>query len=143
MICDSYHAELHALRLALRALAEDGRIAVPRGAEIQILTDSQSAIRALAAGPWRQRSRLPQQVWSGLCKVSEVHDAHVTLVYVPGHADIAGNEEADEEAKEAARAAQGTPGGDPTPVPHGLARTVVRAHGRRDMWQTVRKERAT
>ena len=39
-MCDSYHAELHALRHALRALTEDGGIAVPRGAEIQLLTDS-------------------------------------------------------------------------------------------------------
>ena len=111
-------------KLALQKLAaEDCDIAVPQKAEIQMLTDSQSAIRALEAGPWRQQSRLAQQVWQELRRTSNRYQAHVTIVYVPGHADIEGNEVADVEAKDAAVAARDEPGGDPTPVPYPLART--------------------
>jgi ribonuclease HI len=141
-VCDSYRAELHALRHALTTLADGDadKIAVPRGAEIQMLTDSQSAIRALEGGPWRQRHGLGQQIWRELCRVCDRHDAHVTIVYIPGHADIAGNESADDEAREAARAARAAPGGDPTPIPYPLARTLVRAHGRRQAWAAVEKD---
>ena len=37
----------HALLHALRSMVSDDSIHVPNGAEVQILTDSQSAIRAL------------------------------------------------------------------------------------------------
>ena len=140
-VCDSFRAELHALRHALRTLATDeGAIAVPPGAEIQLLTDSQSGLRALEAGPWRQRSTLGQQVWQELCRASDRHGAHATLAYIPGHADIAGNEAADEEAKEAAKAARASPGGDSTPVPFQLARTVLREQGRNKMWAAVERD---
>ncbi len=50
--CTSYLAEMHAIQHALEAIAEeDSTFAVPRGGEIQVLTDSQSAIRRLERGP--------------------------------------------------------------------------------------------
>ncbi len=125
-----------AIRLILRELLEKGgetaadRIAVPRGAEIRIATDSQSAIRALQAGPGRQRTVLGQQIWSALRATARRLQAHVTLVYCPGHVQIAGNEEADEEAKAAAKDAPADPAEDPTPIPFGVAATVLKQHFR-------------
>ena len=66
-ICDSYHAEMHALRLAMRDLAAaDCAMAVPPQPELRFCTDSQSAIRALERGPWRQSCLLAQEVWAAL-----------------------------------------------------------------------------
>eukprot|EP00660_Eupelagonema_oceanica_P019053 gene19053-biopygen4268 len=77
-ICSSFHAEAHAVLHALRELAAEALgIAIPRGAEVQVLTDSQSVVRRLARGPWQQPSRLGQQIWEALHAVEAAHGAHV------------------------------------------------------------------
>ena len=66
-VCDSYHAQMHALRHAMRDLAAaDCKIAVPPKPELRFCTDSQSAIKALQRGPWLQSTRLAQEVWAAL-----------------------------------------------------------------------------
>eukprot|EP00662_Eupelagonemidae_sp_cell21_P058328 gene58328-biopygen30229 len=134
--CNSMRAEMIAIRLALREIAEKGGeaatdpITVPKGAEIRIATDSQSAIRALQAGPSSQRTVLGQQIWSALRAAARRLQAHVTLVYCPGHVQVAGNEAADGEAKAAASDAPRDPAEDPTPIPFGVAATVLKQHFR-------------
>eukprot|EP00662_Eupelagonemidae_sp_cell21_P058039 gene58039-biopygen21819 len=140
--CTSYRAEMQALLLALQSIAAEGStISVPPGGEIQLLTDSQSAIRRLERGPWQQTSRLGHQVWLALRAVEVRHDAHVTLAYVPGHVDLDGNEQADQEAKGAAQEARARPE-DPTPIPLDLAKTILRGKARRDQWAAVERDSA-
>jgi ribonuclease HI len=140
-------AEMMAIRLALRELLEKGgeeeadRIAVPRGAEVRLATDSQSAIRALQAGAGRQRTILGQQIWSALRAVSGRLQVHVTLVYCPGHVQIAGNEAADAEAKAAAQDAPEDPSEDPTPIPFGVAATILKRHFRQQQAAEVVRDR--
>eukprot|EP00666_Eupelagonemidae_sp_cell4sb_P009765 gene9765-12333_t len=101
--CTSFVAEQRALHHALRSMLDDDTIVVPHGAEIRMLTDSQSAIRALERGPQSQQTVLGQRIWSALCAVERWYNAHITVAYVPGHVQIDEQEEADKEAKEAAR----------------------------------------
>jgi ribonuclease HI len=138
-VCDSFRAEEHALLHALRAMAAPGEdLAIPRGAEIRMMTDSQSAVVALEKGPRAQTSRLGQQIWQELRRLTERHGAHVTLAYVPGHAGIEGNERADVEASAAAEEAKGAE--DPTPIPLPLAKTCIRALGRRQRDAAIERD---
>ncbi len=90
-ICNSFRAESHALLLVLCCIADpNSSIAVPNGAELRMLTDSQSAIRALSRGPGCQKSALGQEMWEMLRVVEERFDTHVTVAYVPGHANLDG-----------------------------------------------------
>ena len=129
-VCDSFTAELHGLRLALEHIATPGRgYAIPAKPELRFLTDSQSAIRHLAAGPWSQRTLLGQQVWAAMQAVARAHPgAHITVAWVPGHVDLEGNERADHEAKGAARDARGT--SDRTPIGLNIAKGRLLAHAR-------------
>eukprot|EP00661_Eupelagonemidae_sp_cell13_P002566 gene2566-4064_t len=135
-LCNSMRAEMHAILLVLTTLLrnsdqtpeEEGAVRMPRGAEVRIATDSQSALRALLTGPGLQRCRLGQQIWAALHELGSRFDVHVTLVYCPGHVDIAGNEEADAEAKKAAAQHLSD---DATPIPLGVAATALRQHVRR------------
>ena len=129
----SFRAEAAALRLCLRDLLEDGRISVPHGAEIRICTDSRSAVEALQKGPCAQTGRLEEQVWELLNAVTARHGAHVTLQWVPGHVDLAEQEQSDEVAKRAAReCAQ-----DAAPVSYGVAKAVVDASLRARWYATT------
>ena len=95
-LCNSCRAEMHGLLFALGHLTATGsEIAVKRGAEIQILTDSQSSIVSLMGGPLKQSTHLGQRIWPELAKVEQTHDAHVTLAFVPGHVSLEGNTESD------------------------------------------------
>ena len=144
--CNSMRAEKIAIHHALREMLEKGGeketdgIALPRGAEVRIATDSQSAIRALQAGAAAQRSVLGQQIWSALRALARRHRAHVTIVYCPGHVQIAGNEAADDEAKAAAKEAPGDPSEDPTPIPLGVAATVLKRHFREQQAAEARRD---
>ncbi len=104
-----------------------------------MLTDSQSAIRALSRGPWCQKSALRQEIWEMLRVVEERFDAHVTVAYVPGHANL--DLHADAEAKGAARDAVEA-GDDRTPISFGLAQSVLRDYGRQRQWAAVERDSA-
>ena len=61
-------------------------------------------------------------------------------MYCPGHVQIAGNEAADEEAKAAANDAPDDPSEDPTPIPFGVAATVLKQHFRRQQAAEERQD---
>eukprot|EP00660_Eupelagonema_oceanica_P016613 gene16613-4491_t len=91
-LCSSYRAEL-----------------------IRLCSDSQSAIRRLAAGASRQRGRIEREVWRAITAVTEKHEAHLTVQYVSAHCGVPGNELADELAAAASR------DGDQAPCPADLS----------------------
>ena len=98
--CSSYRTEMVAIRLGLR-WAEDHLTLLPQGAEIRILSDSQSSIRCLEGGPSRQTYKIACEIWRILKDISSGGRTHITFQWVPGHCDLRGNEEADSAAKNA------------------------------------------
>ena len=119
--CNSFRAEAAALRLCLRDILQKPDIAVPRRAEIRLCTDSRSVIEALSRGPSAQTGRLEEEVWQLLEQVAAKWDARLTLQWVPGHVDLAEQEESDEVAKRAARdCAQ-----EDAPLSYGVAKAVI------------------
>ena len=89
--CVSYQAELVALREATQMIAARGV------ARVVILTDSQSALHALEAGPHRAKAETLVDVWRGLATLTS-SGTTVTLQYVPAHVGVEGNELADYQA---------------------------------------------
>ena len=95
-----YAAELTAIKLA-----SDIVQAAPQSyVKCVIYTDSQPAIKATAK-PHKQSG---QSILASVIDAFESLQGHqpgieISLIWVPGHMDIAGNEEADKSAKEAAR----------------------------------------
>ncbi len=138
-LCSSYRAEMHGLLHALNCILEpDSEIVLPRGAEIQMLTDSQSATRSLAKGQWKQSSVIGQKIWAALSCIDARYGAHVTLAYVPGHVGLDGNSAADKEAKGAARDAADA-GDDGTAINIDTAKSAIRNYGRKEQWDAVER----
>ena len=65
-----------------------------------MLTDSQSAITYLKGGPNAPLTTVGDNIWK-LMKDIKSHGTSINFQWVPGHRDIAGNEEADQAAGEA------------------------------------------
>eukprot|EP00663_Eupelagonemidae_sp_cell21sb_P011733 gene11733-biopygen1758 len=142
--CSSYRAELAAMRKLLEDLISgqggDGRgIEFPaqtaRRCEIRIALDSQSAIRALEKGPSAQTGALEMIVWERLIRLCHKRRAHVTVQYVPGHADVDRQEEADTAAKEAARTCEQ----ESVAISLGLVKAALRARLREELVGQVPK----
>ena len=93
-----YTAELAALQLAIETLRDDHE-----QIEWRIFTDSQAAIKA-TNNPHRQSGQAI--IKDFLDCVDDISDKyphlHIKIIWIPGHAEIEGNERADAEAKKAA-----------------------------------------
>ena len=91
----SYAAEMTAIKSALDHLMT--KIAIDPGPYIiRIHTDSQSSLISLASGPAAQDNNCGINIWKRLEEAVATHkDSRVELVWVPGHVEVAGNEEAD------------------------------------------------
>jgi ribonuclease HI len=91
-----FQAEVHAIELCASESAKKGL----RGANIYILSDSQAALKALAA--FKFDSKLAWECRKSLNQLAN-HN-RVTLMWVPGHEGVEGNEIADQLAREGAQA---------------------------------------
>jgi ribonuclease HI len=95
----SYHAELQALVAAV-AVIRDG-MAVPTGAEIRLLTDSQALVRRAEKGLAADLTASEEELVLGMAAVCAKNTAHITLQWVPSHCGLPGNERANELAEKA------------------------------------------
>eukprot|EP00664_Eupelagonemidae_sp_cell27_P004310 gene4310-6455_t len=131
-LASSYTTEVRAIRKALEKLEE----LMPVGpTEVLIATDSQSAVRALAAGPDRQRGRQEQEIWRLMRRnFSEASGRKLTVQWVASHCGLEHNEKADQLAKRASELPQ-----EEVPV---AMRTAAAAVGRaaEKEWARMRLE---
>jgi len=89
-VTSSYKAELIALDKALDLVVNSNK----DQPTIRILTDSKSALERLKSGPSAQTDRTSDNIWRNLSRLRE-SGSSITMQWIPGHADIPGNEEAD------------------------------------------------
>ena len=88
---------------------------------VLLCSDSRPGLQLLSRGPDDQQSAIGQRVWS-LLDVLAVRGITITLHWVPGHADLAGNEAADRLANQAAADRDQ----EEAPIDLSSARTAVR-----------------
>ena len=86
-ICISTRAELVAIETALSNLPESYK-------NLVLYTDSRAALQTLQKGPTRQTTSVGTRIWENLVEIRN-HSRTVCLNWVPGHADLDGNEHAD------------------------------------------------
>jgi len=89
-----FQAEVYAIRICISYLCDN------TNASIAICSDSQAALKTLAAA--KTTSQLFLETMKALTELS-IHNC-VRLLWVSGHSDIVGKEEADKLAKQAAAA---------------------------------------
>ena len=91
-----YTAELIAIKLAIEwIIAEEGVSLKEDSRQVAIFSDSLSSLQSLQSRKSKTRPNLLNEI----CKL--VTYKHIDIVWIPGHADIRGNELADRNAKEA------------------------------------------
>ena len=121
-VCSSMRAELVAMTEALSSLQE---LPLPSSSLIKsvlLCTDSRSGLQLLSRGPDDQQSAIAQRVWR-LLDALTARGMTITLHWVPGHADLAGNEAAERLANHAAA----TCAQEEAPIDLPSARTAIRA----------------
>eukprot|EP00661_Eupelagonemidae_sp_cell13_P005350 gene5350-2167_t len=96
-VTSSYAAEMRAIRAALRRL----RALLPAApARVLLATDSQAAVRALAAGPATQSGEVEQDVWRLIRALfGEGSGRELVVQWVSSHCELKWNDAADECAR--------------------------------------------
>ena len=110
-LCSSYSGECVALLHALEWLSENKKTSL-------ICTDSLSLQGALSQNDWRDNDLWLKKIKSIVFTLEE----HTTLLWIPSHCDIPGNERADELAK-----AGGEMDQSQTPVTHQIVKAKIKA----------------
>ena len=124
-VCSSMRAELVAMLAAftcLLSLPEESRSLIH---SVMLCSDSLSGLQLLQRGPDAQQLSLAERVWSAMDALVD-QGMTIALQWVPGHADIAGNEAADKLANRAAAECAQTE----TPIDLASAKTAVRERAR-------------
>jgi hypothetical protein len=118
----SYSAKAVALRLALTHLVERLQVRAPAAERIAVAccTDSLSVLQRQKGYPGPEDSICTGRIRVLLRELSELAETH--LVWVPGHAGVAGNEAVDALAKVAAMLPQGV-----APIPFACAKARIRS----------------
>lgn len=104
-VCSSLRAEMTAMQTALSAVTSLPEAEIRDIQQVRLLTDSRSGLQQLKRGPGLQPTKLAADVWKLLQELGSRNIA-CTLQWVPGHAGIEGNEEADQLAGSAAELPQ-------------------------------------
>ena len=94
-VASIFTAELYAIKATLQEILNR----TPAGREYTIFSDSRSALMALKSDV--TRSPIVDEIKQLICKADD-KDINIELCWVPGHANVEGNEKADKAAKEAA-----------------------------------------
>ena len=94
-----YTAELKALHLAIEQLRNHGEYLIGR-----IYSDSQASIKAIDHPRRQSGQTIIKDILDSIDEVVNEHKhLQIEIIWIPGHAEIEGNEHADAEAKEAAK----------------------------------------
>jgi ribonuclease HI len=108
-LCGSYRAEMTGLRDAVPRILQgvaEGWLKVDKLKAIRFCTDSQSAVRRLAKGAAEQTTVMGAEIWSGLMELEKRTGCPIDVQFVPGHAGVEGNEQADKMAEQGAKLPQ-------------------------------------
>jgi ribonuclease HI len=103
LLSSSYRAELVAMLEATKWMNAN---ATPEWSHIHIFSDSNSLIDRLENGPTGAASDKEAELWRNLLDLAAPVNRVIVIQWVPGHADVAGNEAADKLAKAGSRMEQ-------------------------------------
>ena len=112
-LCSSYTGECVALLMACEWLERQ-----PSPANYLICTDSKSLLDALQTNSWTDPDPWLKQVKR---KIAEL-PSNITLLWMPSHCDVHGNEQADKLANSGAKMDQSQ-----VPIPHSIVKAKIRA----------------
>jgi ribonuclease HI len=115
-LCSSYRAEAVSLHAGTKWLNDNRETS--RHKTVTFLTDSKSLVSRLKGGPAKARSKTDHEIWEHLNSASR-DIGHIQIQWVPGHANLQGNEKADRLANKGSKMSQ-----NDVPLDH----SYVKAH---------------
>ena len=115
--CSSYGGECVAMHTAATWI-ESKEIESERSVSFMILTDSESLVNSLANKTWKVKDEWLLRVKDTLTRIN----SQVTIMWIPSHCGIEGNERADQLANAGALMSQ-----DDIPVTHAITKAKIKA----------------
>ena len=96
-ICSNYTAEIRAIKTAIDTVHHTFETGKREPSDIVIFTDSKSALEAL--GNYQSRNQDIAELANSISRLFAAFEIKICLQWIPGHANVAGNETADRLAK--------------------------------------------